>query len=230
MEEVKRTEHKYILNYAESLQLRKNLEAVMPRDIHCTDPAGYIVRSLYFDTVTDSCCAQKEDGLMRHEKIRLRIYGTDDSLIKLESKQKRGQLQVKRSLPVSRRVCDALCAGDYKVLLDMHDPLAEYFYGRLSDAMIPRAIVEYTRIPYAIATNNTRITFDYHIRATETCLDLFRQDLPMHPIAPENMVIAEVKYNYFLLGYIKNTLGLMNRTEGAFSKYFSGRTFYRSII
>jgi hypothetical protein len=230
MEEVKRTEHKYILSYGESLLLRKNLDAVMPRDSHCTDPAGYIVRSLYFDTVTDDCCAQKEEGLRFHEKIRLRIYGSSDSIIKLESKQKQGELQTKRTLVISRRVCDALCAGDYQVLLELEDPLADYFYRRLSGGMVPKAIVEYRRIPYAIPTNNTRITFDYHIRATESCLNLFRPDLQLHPVAPEDVVIAEVKYNNFLLGYIKNTLRLMNHTEGSFSKYFSGRSFYRRTI
>ena len=60
--EVKRTEQKFILNYKESLLLRRKLDAILPRDIHCTSSDGYDVRSLYFDTVTDKSCAEKEDA------------------------------------------------------------------------------------------------------------------------------------------------------------------------
>ncbi|MGN1041973.1 MAG: VTC domain-containing protein, partial [Christensenellales bacterium] len=55
--EVKRTEQKFILNYKESLLLRRKLDAIMPKDVYCTNSEGYDVRSLYFDTVTDKCCA-----------------------------------------------------------------------------------------------------------------------------------------------------------------------------
>ena len=71
--EVKRTEHKYILSRQEALLLQKNLDTVMPRDVHCMDDEGYEVRSLYFDTLCDRSCAEKEDGLLEHEKIRSRI-------------------------------------------------------------------------------------------------------------------------------------------------------------
>ena len=228
--EVKRTEHKYILSWQEALLLQKNLDTVMPRDVHCMDGEGYEVRSLYFDTLCDRSCAEKEDGLLEHEKIRIRIYGLSDSVIKVESKKKWGEMQRKITLPITYSVYQALCRGDYGVLLDMKEQDALYFYHKLSSGMMPKSIVQYNRMSFCIPTNNIRITLDSRIRATEGGLDLFAPSLHTHPVLPENLVIAEVKYNHFLLGYIKDAVSLMNRSENSFSKYFEGRSFYRRFI
>ena len=228
--EVKRTEQKFILTHQESMLLRSRLEAIVPRDRHCDGLLGYDVRSLYFDTVGDRCCAEKEDGLRDHEKIRIRIYGTDTDIIKLESKQKRGDAQFKQSLSISRQLCDALCRGQYQGLLELQDPLALYFYRKLSEGMMPKVIIQYRRVSYCLPTNSTRITFDYRVRATESSFDLFRPQLNTHPILPEELVILEVKYNNFLLSYIKQALRTMARSTSSFSKYFSGRSFYRHYL
>lgn len=228
--EIDRTEKKFILNREQSLQLQRRLEPLIPRDVFCTRPEGYDVRSLYFDTITDRCCAEKEEGLQVHEKIRIRVYGTDDSVIKLESKRKVGQLQTKRTMSISRDTMQALIHGQYSLLLEQPDPLGPYFFRKLSEGMVPRAIIRYNRISYCQPTNNTRITLDYHIQATESSFDLFQEPLQTHPIFPENLVIAEVKFNNFLLGYLKQALGGLDKSPASFSKYFSGRTFYRRLL
>ena len=66
--QVKRTEQKIIITAQEALKLRRNLDPIMPRDSHSISTDGYEIRSLYFDTVEDRCCAEKEDGLRIHEK------------------------------------------------------------------------------------------------------------------------------------------------------------------
>lgn len=228
--EVKRTEQKFILNYKESLLLRRKLDAILPRDIHCTNSDGYEVRSLYFDTVTDKSCAEKEDGLQEHEKIRIRVYGADSSVIKLESKKKRGDIQTKQTMSITRQTMQALCEGNYRALLDHPDPLAIYFYEKLVKGMIPKAIIQYKRLSYCLPVNNTRITIDSDIRATECNFDLLQDPLQTHPILPADLVILEVKFNNFLLGYIKKTLSGLNQSTTSFSKYFSGRSFYRHLL
>lgn len=228
--EVKRTEQKFILNNRESLLLRRKLDAIMPWDAYCTNSDGYDVRSLYFDTVTDKCCAEKADGLQEHEKIRIRVYGTDDRVIKLESKKKRGDLQTKHTMSITRQTMQALCEGNYRVLLDDPDPLAIYFYEKLANGMLPKAIIQYKRFSYCLPVNNTRITIDSDIRATESSFDLFQDSLQTHPILPADLVILEVKFNNFLLDYIKKTLSGLNQSTTSFSKYFSGRSFYRHLL
>ena len=124
----------------------------------------------------------------------------------------------------------ALCEGNYRVLLDHPDPLAIYFYEKLAKGMVPKAIIQYKRLSYCLPVNNIRITIDSDIRATECSFDLFQDPLQTHPILPADLVILEVKFNNFLLGYIKKTLSGLNQSTTSFSKYFSGRSFYRHLL
>ena len=228
--QVNRTEQKIIIKRTEAARLAHHLGQIMPLDPFCVKGAGYEIRTLYFDTLADRCCVEKEDGLQVHEKIRARIYGTDDRVIKLESKKKNGDRQVKRSLLIDRNTLEALCDGEYTPLLRRPEPLAGYFFKKLSAGMFPKAVVQYQRLSYCLDLNNIRITFDSDIRATEATFDLFQQPLQAHPILPQDLVILEVKYNNFLLGYIKNALREVRRSPTSFSKYFNGRSFYRSMI
>ena len=227
---VKRTEHKFIINRMEALLLKQKLDKILPRDVHSTSEEGYEIRSLYFDTVWDTCCAEKEDGLRYHEKIRARIYGTDENVIKLESKRKNGEFQVKQTMMISKETLEQLCKGNYHVLLEYDNPLAAYFYNKLSSGMVPKNIIQYQRLSFCLNINNIRITFDSDVRATESCIDLFQDPLLAHPILPQNLVILEVKYNDFLLDYIKQALQSVEGKPSSFSKYFSGRSFYRHMI
>ena len=228
--QVKRTENKFIINKKEALILKKRLDMIIPRDEHSISEDGYEIRSLYFDTIWDRCCQEKEDGLQFHEKIRARIYGTNGDVIKLESKKKNGEFQVKQTMLIKRDTLDQICRGNYGVLLKYDDPLAVYFYKKLSEGMIPKNIIQYNRLSFCLNINNIRITFDSGIRATESCFDLFQDPLQAHPILPENLVILEVKYNDFLFDYIKNALSVLEEKQTSFSKYFSGRSFYRYMI
>ena len=228
--EVQRTEQKIILTKAEALLLQKRLAAIMPLDSYCIHGKGYEIRSLYFDTLADRSFVEKADGLLVHEKIRARIYGSGDQVIKLETKRKVGDAQTKRSLVIRRDTLDQLSRGQYQGLLSYDDPLALYFYQKLSRGMMPKSIVQYKRLSYCILVNNTRITFDYDIRATESCFDLYREPLLTHPILPSDKVILEVKFNNFLLGYIKDALNTLHKSTASFSKYANGRSFYRSMI
>lgn len=223
-------EHKYLLTRQEALTLSGAVGNILPRDPYAAGSEGYIVRSLYFDTVADGCCAQKEDGLRYHEKIRLRCYGCGNGILKLECKQKDGIRQRKISMPIDRDLFRSLCRGAYGVLLDSSDPTGEFFYRKLSTGMKPKAIISYRRISFCHPTNNTRITFDYDIRSTESSLNLLDSKLPGTPVLPPGMVVLEVKYNHFLLGYVKNTLAGMQKSACACSKYQAGRSFCRYLI
>ena len=228
--EVQRTEQKIILTQTEAMLLSRRLAAIMPLDSHCIGGKGYEIRSLYFDTLTDRAFVEKLDGLWVHEKIRARIYGSGDQIIKLESKRKVGDAQTKQSMVIRRDTLEELAHGRYTALLDYDDPLAPYLYHKLSRGMRPKSIVQYDRLSYCIPTNNTRITFDSNVRATESCFDLYREPLLTHPILPADRVILEVKFNNFLMGYIKDALNTLHKSPSSFSKYASGRSFYRSMI
>lgn len=209
--------------------LMARLDQIMPRDIHSLGSDGYEIRSLYFDTLGDRSCVEKADGLQIHEKIRARIYGTDDTVIKLESKYKNGEHQTKKTMLISRPLLEELSREEYSGLKTLDDPMAPYFYKKLSGAMLPRSIVQYRRVSFNLDTNNTRITFDYDIRATECCFDLFQEPLLATPILPPDKVVLEVKFNNFLLGYIQRALQGIRRSPSSYSKYLTGRRFCRDL-
>ena len=228
--EVVRTEHKIQINQKERLLLEKRLQAIMPKDKHITSSAGYEIRTLYFDTIDDRCCYEKLDGLRTHEKIRMRIYGNDDHIIKLELKRKAGEFQTKKTMMIDRKTAESLIQADYRCLLELEDPLALMFYQKLSRGMRPKVIIQYQRMSYCLDTNNIRITFDSDIRATESCMNLFAEPLLTHPVLSQDTLILEVKYNHFLFDYIKDALKIVNKSSTSYSKYLSGRFFYRNFI
>lgn len=227
MLQVKRTERKFLIDRHEQMQMIRRLDQVMRRDSHATSPEGYEVRTVYFDSLSNRCCIEKEDGLRIHEKIRIRIYGHDDRVIKLESKRKDGDYQLKRSLMIDRALLEELLSGNYAPLLQLEDPMGVYFYEKLAEGMMPKAIIQYQRLSFCLKANDTRITFDSSIGSTESCKDLFRPYLLTYPVLPMDQVVMEVKYNHFLMGYIQNVISSIEQSPTSFSKYYNGRAFCR---
>ena len=71
MNDVFRAEKKYILNVMEMARAEGYLDSLLLPDPH-NGRYGYVVRSLYFDTVADKDFFDKKDGLETRKKIRLR--------------------------------------------------------------------------------------------------------------------------------------------------------------
>ena len=224
MNDVLRQEKKYSINLLDAAELRRRLGLVMHEDRH-NGPQGYAIRSLYFDTLRDMDYEEKLDGLELRRKIRLRIYAPGDSFAMLEMKQKQGSRQKKRSLRVSREDAAALTQGRYDCLLRYPDPFAAECYGLMQCRCYrPKTIVEYRRKAFIAKENKIRITFDHQIRATETCRDLFSPALNMNPVLDPFNGVLEVKYNGFLLTYLKNLVNEADRSELSVSKYCLARS------
>ena len=88
----------------------------------------------------------------------------------------------------------------------------------------PKTIVEYRRKAFIAKENRIRITFDHQIRATETCWDLFSPALNLYPVLDAFNGVLEVKFNGFLLSYIKDLINGANRSELSVSKYCMARS------
>lgn len=229
MNEVLRQEKKYAINIADGSVLRCHLEPVMRADAH-NGPQGYGIRSLYFDTPDDQDFQDKIDGLELRRKIRLRTYSPQSDFAMLEMKQKEGPYQRKRSLRLSREDAQRLCQGDYRPLQAYEDPFAAECYGLMHCRCYrPKAVVEYRRQAFVARENHIRITLDSRIVATEAELDLFSQRLPMYAVMDPFHMVLEVKYNGFLLSYIKDLLNLVERSELSVSKYCLARSVSRNL-
>lgn len=224
MLDVSRRELKYIASLAEMHRIKSKLAVVMKGDSHNKEN-GYLVRSLYFDTLSDSDFEEKVDGYDSRQKIRLRVYDLDSQTAKLELKEKTGLAQRKRSLLLTRQEAEAMMNGEYGFLLDREETLAHSLYTFIiTKGYRPKCIVEYDRLAYWEDVNDIRITFDMNLRATEANLKgLFDKNLVLYPVCSKSEVTMEVKHNGFLYTYIKEIISIANRMQVSNSKYIRAR-------
>lgn len=224
MLDVSRRELKYPVSLAEMHLMKNKLTKVMKTDSH-NGENGYLVRSLYFDTLWDSDFEEKVDGYDSRQKIRLRVYDLNSGTAKLELKEKTGFAQRKRSLILSRQETEQMMNGEYGFLLDRPESLAHSLYTfMMTKGYRPKCIVEYDRLAYWEDVNDIRITFDMNLRATEAKIDgLFDKNLILYPVADKSEVTMEVKYNGFLYSYIKDIISISNRMQISNSKYIRAR-------
>lgn len=223
MNEVLRQEKKFLISLDQYYKLSSRVKEIVKEDPN-NRGEGYTIRSLYFDSLDNRDYQEKEDGVELRRKIRLRNYGADSTFAKLEMKQKQGAMQKKRSLTMSREDAQALIRRDYSVLLKYEDPFAaECFWMMNQFCYLPRAVIEYKRKAFMAEENSIRITFDHHITGTESNMDLFSGELLQNPLMDPYLAVLEVKFNGFLLEYIKDILEDAGTGELAVSKYCLGR-------
>ena len=224
LRKVLREEKKYLITIENYIVSNHYLSQILNSDAH-NGINGYMIRSLYFDTPDDDDFYNKIDGLEIRRKIRLRIYSPEDDFAYLELKQKQGNYQEKRSLKITKEDAQRLIQTDYQVLLEKDDLFAREMYTIMSTRhYVPKAINQYRRKAYVASENSIRITLDSDIRATETSFDLYDKNLLLNPVFDQNHVVFEVKYNGFLLSYIKDIINTIDRIQTPVSKYCLGRT------
>lgn len=224
MLDVTRTEVKYDIGPLEMADMKRRLGIFMEPDPH-NGEKGYLVRSLYFDTPHDTDFEEKVEGYDERQKIRLRVYSADAETAKLEVKEKTGGFQRKRSLILNREESMQMIGGDYRFLPGRAEPLARWLYTFLNvHCYRPKCIVEYDRYAYITEHNDTRITFDQNLRASESGFDLFYKDVILYPVCLPGQVTMEVKYTGFLFSYLKNELNRCGKIQVSNSKYCKART------
>ena len=223
MIDVFREEKKYVCNLLEATYIKNTLTGVLSGDPF-QGYKPYLVRSLYFDSYRDTDYKEKEDGLSERKKVRLRVYSPDAKKAKLELKQKSGCMQRKQSLTITREHAMELIAGNTEVLREYPDAFAEHMYNLMKTEMyIPKTVVEYDRVAFTAPINNIRLTIDSGVRANEGYFNIFDKELSLYPVMDPAKVILEVKYNKFLLSYIKDALRCVDKIEASASKYVMAR-------
>ncbi|MDE6313945.1 MAG: polyphosphate polymerase domain-containing protein [Lachnospiraceae bacterium] len=223
MNEVLRQEKKYLLTLEQYYKLSNYIGQLMYEDVH-NKGDGYTIRSLYFDTLEDKDFCEKEAGVQLRRKIRLRNYGAQSKDAVLEMKQKQGQMQKKRSLRMAKEDASRLIHRDYGVLLKYSEDFALECYALMNSlCYIPKTIVEYKRRAFVAKENSIRVTFDHHLIGTESNFDVFSKDLLQYPLMNPYLVVLEIKFNGFLLSYIKDALHECGVGETTVSKYCLAR-------
>ena len=216
-----RHEYKHEISYGDLLILRQRLGTLLQRDPHAVG-GSYQIRSLYFDTPGDTALREKQEGLSRREKFRLRYYNADTSFIRLEKKSKLGSLCCKETAPITREQVIRLLAGEEQ---DTGEPLLDQLQSRIRTTLLsPKTVVEYTREPFLYPPGNVRVTLDYDIRSGLDCREFLNPRSLTVP-TPDNPILLEVKWDEFLPDLIRDAIQLENRHTGAFSKYAQCRRY-----
>ncbi len=215
-----RHEFKYIISYEDMLKLREKLDEVLTID---RDYNGYMIRSLYFDSVDDDDYYDKLDGSMYRKKIRLRIYEPNPEFVKLEIKEKSDIHQLKSSLIITVPEAQELINGNYEILLNYDQDVAQKIYLILKRGLYkPKVIIEYQRIAYITGTT-TRITFDYEIKKSDDFENFFNEDINYYDLIDRKDIVLEVKFDRFLEPYLSNILASYGTRNQSVSKYVMGR-------
>lgn len=222
-----RHEYKYLVSAAQIPLLESRIRCVMKRDPHTGQTGRYRIRSLYFDSASDRCYYENEDGVDPREKFRLRIYNHSPERISLECKRKEHGMTQKTACRITRDQTERLIRGEpLKETPDQLPPLLRKLdLKRKTEQFHPVIIVEYDRIPYVYRDGNVRVTFDCNIASGSDPELFLAPEIHRRPVLPVGQHLMEVKYDAFLPDFIYQglNLGVLNRT--AFSKYYICRTF-----
>ena len=222
-----RNEKKYLVPYMKAASIRGKLDEILVRDKH-SEALGYMVRSLYFDSINNIDYKTKLAGVQKRKKIRLRSYSSDAGKCKLELKEKDGDLQHKVSLWITREDAQELSKLNYSVLTKYFDESKEavlIYTTMVMGGYRPVVLIEYDRMAYTYPAYNTRITVDMNLRSSESNLDLFSQK-PAYSALLNEEVILEVKYNQKLVRFLSDILRQYHLTQSSVSKYCMGRKIF----
>ena len=213
-----RHEYKYLISEADARLLKLRLKHIMRPDPHAGKNGRYTIRSLYFDDFRRTAFYEKMDGICMRSKYRLRIYNGSTDVIKLEKKEKHGNLTRKTALTVTREETAALQARNApkNTGRELFDELAENIRLR---GFRPMVLVDYDRTPFVCADGNTRITLDENLRTRPFRAELTASDAAMIPVLEKGQVILEVKFDDFLPGYLADALRDIPKAPMAISKF-----------
>lgn len=215
-----RHEIKYFIHPYEYHTLRTRMNVLLQKDKHSVSNEGYHIRSLYFDDIHNNALFEKNYGIIRRKKYRIRIYNKSDKSIKLERKSKYSDYVCKESALLSRSEFDNILRGDAAFLLQRDEPLLhQFYYGISTHGLTPKVIVDYIREAYICPLGDVRVTFDKGISAVMNTKNIFDvHAVPLY-IFREPREILEIKYNEFIPSYIREALDFTSSLRTAISKY-----------
>ena len=221
----KRHEIKIAINDADAAALRQRLRLVARYDEHAPE-GGYLVRSLYFDTLRDLALREKLDSVNNREKFRIRCYDRDFSFIQLEKKSKCNGLGEKAKARVTANEVKALLDGDLAWMNDPSRPVVVELLSKMrSQGLRPKVVVEYRREPFVYRPGNVRVTIDSDVRTGVGSLAFLDPAMPLVPVPGEQRGVLEVKWDAFLPDIIRDAVQLNGRRSAAFSKYAAARMY-----
>lgn len=217
-----RVEDKYIITKNKIEYLLMGLKNYMDVDANSVD-SNYLIRSVYFDNMYDSCLHDVESGLNKREKFRIRTYNNSGQLIRLELKCKANSKTRKESILISMDEYNDIISGNYKVEADTPYLIKKFCIEYSIQRLRPVNIIEYERVALVEPRGNVRITFDTNIGYSKDISRFFEDNIFAIPVLRSGQHIMEVKYDEFIPRYIKAIINDGHFQRTSFSKYYFAR-------
>ncbi len=206
---ISRHELKFLISPMEAEILQYKLKNLLP-----FDPLGengrYHIDSLYFDDIHNTYLNEKLEGAEKAPKFRIRAYNKNFEKLKLERKQKKGDLVSKKSLPISQE--------GYEVFLNQSSAYGRQFPELFLSRLLPKVVVSYERTAFVYAPGNVRITLDRYLKTSLTHQPDLRGSFSQRQVFDHEEVVFEVKYTGFLPSYLKGFLNEAQHKQ-SLSKY-----------
>ncbi len=215
-----RHEQKYIIHRFQYEEIKRILGVFTERDEHAGPSGEYMVRSLYFDDLCHSAYWEKQDGVYRRKKYRIRIYDCRDNVIEMECKQKEEAYIQKEAFGLTREEFHQIRDGRIDFLLEKESQMAKELYVDFrTKGLKPEVIVDYEREAFVYKAGNVRITFDKNVRACSAQDDFFGKDIPSYSVFPADEMIMEIKFTEYLPERIRQIFKVRNLVQTSASKY-----------
>lgn len=226
MNDIFRKELKYVITQEQFWDIKSRLGVLMEQDEHSTD-GSYMVRSQYYDSITDADLKDNLDGVWEKQKIRVRVYSPNATVAKLEYKCKKGSDGIKYSMQLNREEVLRLENHQYDFLLERKEELAHRLYVKMTEEYYrPKTIIEYRRTAFLYPVSDVRITFDRNLRASSNPYGILEETPGYFPLLNADKVVMEIKYNDFLPTFLKEITTSVDASAEAYSKYSIARLNY----
>lgn len=215
-----RHELKYHLKFIEYQILRKKVATVLKLDSNAGPDGCYHIRSIYFDDFRNTALFEKQSGVPRRKKYRIRIYNYSNHFIKFERKNKLNQYTFKEWIRITREDADKIIAGDINFLADSESALLRDFYlDYRRNLLRPVVMVDYLREAYVHPVGNVRITFDKGLHTGLGPVVFFDHKCPTAVIREEHEIILEVKFDDVLPLHIRGLFPNTIRPRSTIGKF-----------
>lgn len=225
---VKRNELKYYISNFEYHSLKNRLKYILKQDRNTHPSGGYFIRSLYFDSHDDECLFEKQSGILKRAKYRMRIYDTTSNTVKFEIKNKINNQIYKESANITKESAYRIIDGNHEELLTYNNKILNKIYIVFKTKNYrPKVVVDYVRDAYIFNFFNIRITFDKDLHSNNSDFDIFSDNLHTLPVILEKKQILEIKYNLVLPAHIHQVIQLDSFERMAISKYTLSRRFLK---